>query len=53
MNTNYSSMHSSMGQPVPTPNDHNLMAVALNQYFVEFDPSQFAPCVEDGFANND
>ena len=36
----------------PTPHEHNLMAAALNQYFMEFDPSQFAPYVEDGFTNN-
>jgi hypothetical protein len=36
----------------PTPHEHNLMAVALNQYFMEFDPSQFAPYVEDGTANS-
>ena len=36
----------------PTPHEHNLMAVALNQYFMEIDPSQFAPYIEDGFANN-
>jgi hypothetical protein len=35
----------------PTPHEHNLMAVALNQYFMEFDPSRFAPYIEDGFAN--
>ena len=36
----------------PTPHEHNLMAVALNQYFMEFDPSRFAPYIEDGFSNN-
>ena len=36
----------------PTPHEHNLMAVALNQYFMDFDPSQFAPYIEDGFVNN-
>jgi hypothetical protein len=37
----------------PTPHEHNLMALALNQYFMEFDLSQFAPYIEDGFANDD
>ena len=36
----------------PTPHEHNLMALALNQYFMEFDLSQFAPYIEDGFVNN-
>jgi hypothetical protein len=29
------------------PHEHNLVAVAMNEYFAEFDPGQFAPYVED------
>jgi hypothetical protein len=35
-----------------TPREHNLIAVAMNEYFAEFDPGQFVPYVEDGYGHN-
>jgi hypothetical protein len=32
--------------------EHNVVAVAMNEYFVEFDPGQFVPYVEDGYSPN-
>jgi hypothetical protein len=36
----------------PTPREHNLMAIAFNEYFMEFDPCRSVPYVDDGSANN-
>ena len=35
-----------------TPHEHNLIAVAMNEYFAEFDPGQFVPYMEDGYSHN-
>lgn len=35
-----------------TPHEHNLIAVAMNEYFAEFDPGQFVPYMEDGYRDN-
>jgi hypothetical protein len=37
----------------PTPHEHNLMAIAFNEYFMEFDPCWYVPYVEDGSANSE
>jgi hypothetical protein len=36
----------------PTAYEYNLMAVALNEHFMDFDPSRFIPYIEDGYASN-
>jgi len=36
----------------PTLHEHNLMAIAFNEYFMEFDPCRSVPYVEDGSASN-
>ena len=36
----------------PTPREHNLMAIAFNEYFMEFDPCRSVPYVEYVSANN-
>jgi len=35
-----------------TPHEHNLIAVAMNEYFAEFDPGQFVPYMENGCRDN-
>ena len=35
-----------------TPHEHNLIAVAMNEYFAEFDPGRFVCYMEDGYSNN-
>ncbi len=35
------------GSVDPTPNEYNIMAVALNERFMEFDPSRSIPYIED------
>jgi hypothetical protein len=35
------------GTVEPTAHQYSLIAVALNKYFVEFDPSRFIPYMED------
>jgi hypothetical protein len=36
----------------PTAHEYNIIAVALNEYLMEFDPSRFVPYIEDGFVSN-
>ena len=35
----------------PTPHEFNLIAVALNEHFIEIEMDQFVPYVEGGFAS--
>jgi hypothetical protein len=35
------------GEGRPTRHEYNLIAVALNEYFVERGVTQFVPCIED------
>jgi hypothetical protein len=37
------------GSVEPGAHEYNLMAAALNEHFMAFDPSRFIPYVEDGF----
>lgn len=37
------------GSVDPTANEYNLLAVALNERFMEFDPSRSVPYIKDGF----
>ncbi len=36
----------------PTAHEYNLIAAALNEYLVEFDPGRFVPYVEEGYSTN-
>jgi hypothetical protein len=40
------------GRVDPSAHEYNLMAAALNEHFMEFDPSRFILYAEDGFASN-
>ena len=35
----------------PTPHEFNLIAVAVNEHFVDVGVDQFVPYIEDAFAN--
>ncbi len=39
------------GAPRPTPHEFNLIAVAVNEHFVDLGVDQFVPYIEDAFAN--
>ena len=38
------------GALVPTPHEFNLIAVALNEHFVDLGVAEFVPYIEDAFA---
>jgi hypothetical protein len=40
------------GRIQPSPHEYNAIAVALNEHFVEFDPSGFVPYMEDDPSSN-
>ena len=40
------------GSVDPTAHEYNLMAAALNERFMEFDPSRSVPYVEDRYGSN-
>ena len=40
------------GSVDPTAHEYNLMAAALNERFMEYDPSRSVPYVEDRYGSN-
>jgi hypothetical protein len=41
-----------LGSDYPTAHEYNLIAIALNEHFMEVDPSLFVPYMEDEQASN-